>query len=76
MMDASHNTFWTPKSRPDTSEWKFTWYEMEQKNINALIHKIADKNNSGCSGNCQFKQLHWIVKQEYTYQWKLNIFAK
>lgn len=49
---------------------------MEQKNISALIHEIADKNNPGRTGSCQFKQLHWVVKQEHSHQWKLSIVAK
>lgn len=49
---------------------------MEQKNVSALIHEIADKNNPGRTGSCQFKELHRVVKQEHTHQWKLSIVAK
>lgn len=34
--------------------------------------RLQTRNNSGCCGSCQFKQLHWVLKQEHTYQWKAD----
>lgn len=36
---------------------------MEQNKINAYIYAIVDKNNSGCSESCQFKQLHRFLNR-------------